>query len=83
MARLTQQDKRVVKEYINKYVQNGGEQRITLQTFHRTQQWSEGYTFAEIAEAEGVSAQAVQFSVKKAVDEILTFAEEYDHGTGV
>lgn len=73
MANLTNKDKRLVRDCLNQYVQAGGDSQISLQAYQRAVLWGEGYSFAEIAEQEAVSPQAVAVAVKKVVEYIKQF----------
>lgn len=70
MSQLTAKDRRLVKDNIHQYVQGGGDGEITTQDYMRAMRWSESYSFAEIAEEEGVSSQTVSRSVRKVVANI-------------
>jgi DNA-binding CsgD family transcriptional regulator len=69
--KLTAKDKRQVRDAIDRFVAGGGDAQMSLMAYQRTKQWCDGYTFSEIAEQEGVSAQTVQVSVNKVASLIL------------
>lgn len=74
--KITSADKRLVKDFLHDYVNDGGDAAIPFQAFERTQQWADGYTFTEIAEQEGVSPQTVGKQVRKVVMEIKNYVKE-------
>jgi DNA-binding transcriptional regulator GbsR (MarR family) len=78
MAYLDSKDKRLVRDYIHKWVNAGGDKEVTVGNYQRTVQWSEGMTMAEIAESEGVSKSAVSVSIINVVLRIKAFAESND-----
>ena len=73
MPNVTSKDRRQVRDTINRFVQSGGDSLITLKNYARAVKWSNGYSFAEIAEEEGVSTQTVGVSVKQVVGHVLKF----------
>ncbi len=77
MSKLTSQDKRTVAKYISPYIHEVGESSMSLMVYQRLNMWLEGFSFAEIAAEEGVSTQTVNTSVKRVVEDVLAFAQEY------
>ena len=75
MVNVTSKDRRIVRDNINHFVHAGGDSVITLKNYARAVKWSNGYSFAEIGEEEGVSTQTIGVSVKKVVELVLKFSE--------
>ncbi len=70
------QEKQLVNKWLQRYAR--ANQSLTVIRYVRIMRWLYGETYQQIAEKDGVTAQAVAHSVKRDVKKILEFAKEND-----
>lgn len=76
MAYTTKKEKDQLAQNVHKYIQAGNS--LSILRYTRLMSWLGGMTFAEIAEEQGLTAQAVANSVRRDAKLIKKFATEND-----
>lgn len=75
--RLTNEDRRLVREYIEEYVKHPL-YPIRGRALQRTKRWAHGESMSDIAEDEGVNPVSVSQSVRNLALKVLEMAKSYE-----
>lgn len=73
--RLTSKDKRLLREQLNRFIQDTQGDGVKIKEYAWAVQWSEGMTFQEIADELGMTKSHIAQTVSKVVEKVKEFTD--------